>query len=172
VFFSRPVTGVTAATFTVTDAAGTVLPAWVDPIGDGVWGLFANQIQYKPGATYTAHLAAGICDAMAPSNCTATGSEWSFTIAADAESADGDSGVPMGFAGANGASPSRPAAPAASAPAPAAPTPAGGAPPAPVSPKAPDPAPHVLNKAAPAPGAPLKAPPTKAAPSPSPAPKK
>ncbi|HEX7841911.1 MAG TPA: hypothetical protein VF469_30785, partial [Kofleriaceae bacterium] len=42
VFFSRPVKGVNATTFTLTDASGAVLPAWVDPIGDGVWGLFAN----------------------------------------------------------------------------------------------------------------------------------
>ncbi|HEY6175676.1 MAG TPA: Ig-like domain-containing protein, partial [Kofleriaceae bacterium] len=102
VFFSRPVTGVTQATFTVTDASGAVLPAWVDPIGDGVYGLFANQIQYKPGATYTAHLAAGICDAAQPTSCTQDASEWNFTIAADADSSDGDSSVPMGFSGANG----------------------------------------------------------------------
>jgi hypothetical protein len=105
VFFSRPVTGVTPATFTVTDASGAVLPAWVDPIGDGVWGLFANQIQYKPGATYTAHLAAGICDAAAPSSCTQDGFEWTFTIAADSDSSDGDTGVPIGFTGANGPPP-------------------------------------------------------------------
>jgi hypothetical protein len=130
VFFSRPVTGVTQATFTVTDAAGAVLPAWVDPIGDGVYGLFANQIQYKPGATYTAHLAAGICDAAQPTSCTPDATEWSFTIAADADSSDGDSSVPLGFAGANGPPPPRaeprpaviiapPAARKAAAPAPA-----------------------------------------------------
>jgi hypothetical protein len=130
IFFSRPVTGVTQATFTVTDAAGAVLPAWVDPIGDGVYGLFANQIQYKPGATYTAHLAAGICDAAQPTSCTPDATEWSFTIAADADSSDGDSSVPLGFAGANGPPPPRaepkpaviiapPAARKAAAPAPA-----------------------------------------------------
>ena len=129
VFFSRPVTGVTQATFTVTDAAGAVLPAWVDPIGDGVYGLFTNQIQYKPGATYTAHLAAGICDAAQPTSCTPDGTEWSFTIATDADSSDGDSSVPLGFAGANGPPPPRaepkpavvapPAARKAAAPAPA-----------------------------------------------------
>ncbi|HMG53273.1 MAG TPA: Ig-like domain-containing protein, partial [Kofleriaceae bacterium] len=101
VFFSRPVTGVNNATFTLTDAGGTTLPAWVDPIGDGTWGLFANQIQYKPGATYTAHLAAGICDAAAPTTCTHDAVEWSFTIAADADASDGDSSVPLGFRGAD-----------------------------------------------------------------------
>src|SRR5262249_11900942 len=83
VFFSRPVTGVTATTFTLTDATGAAVPAWVDPIGDGVWGLFANQILLKPGTTYTAHLAAGICDAAQATSCTQQGAEWSFTIAPD-----------------------------------------------------------------------------------------
>ena len=115
VFFSRPVTGVTAQTFTVTDASGAVLPAWVDQIGDGTWGLFANQILYKPGATYTAHLAAGICDAGAPTLCTQDAAEWSFTVAPDAESSQGNSGVPIGFRGANGPPPPRPAAAAAPA---------------------------------------------------------
>jgi len=111
VFFSRPVTGVNATSFTVTDATGAVLPAWVDPIGDGVWGLFANQILYKPGATYTAHLAAGICDAAVATSCTQDGAEWSFTIAADADSSEGDSSVPIGFSGANGAPPPKAAPP-------------------------------------------------------------
>jgi hypothetical protein len=110
VAFSRPVTGVNTTTFTVTDASGAVLPAWVDPIGDGVWGLFANQILYKPGATYTAHLAGGICDAAIPTSCTQDGAEWSFTIAADPDSSEGDSSVPVGFSGANGAPPPKPSA--------------------------------------------------------------
>lgn len=175
VFFSRPVTGVNASTFTVTDASGTVLPAWVDPIGDGAWGLFANQIQYKPGATYTAHLAPGICDAAVPTSCTTEGAEWSFTIAADADSSDGDSSVPLGFRGANGPPPPRPAAAPAPATGPATPAKAAGpavpakthsaahAAPA----KAPAPAPAaVTNAPAPAPGAATKgrAPAAKAAP--------
>jgi hypothetical protein len=156
VFFSRPVTGVTAASFTVTDASGAVLPAWVDQVGDGAWGLFANQILYKPGATYTAHLAAGVCAADAPTACTTEGSEWTFTIAADADSSDGDTTVPMGFAGAKGPQPSHAAAPPA-APAPAAPgaTPAKAASAAPA--KAPAPAPAAVTKApAPAPRAATK----------------
>jgi hypothetical protein len=114
VFFSRPVTGVTATTFTVTDASGTVLPAWVDQIGDGAWGLFANQIQYKPGATYTAHLAAGICDAAVPTSCTPDAVEWRFTIGADADTSDGDTTVPQGFSGPRVAPAPMHAAPAAS----------------------------------------------------------
>jgi hypothetical protein len=120
VFFSRPVTGVTDKTFTVTDPSGAVLPAWVDPIGDGVFGLFANQILYKPGAIYTAHLAAGICDAAQPTSCTHDGAEWTFTIAADGDSSEGDSSVPMGFSGANGAAPPKAAATAPTTTAPAA----------------------------------------------------
>lgn len=143
VFFSRPVTGVDAKTFTVTDASGAVLPAWVDQIGDGVWGLFANQVLYKPGATYTAHLAAGICDAAVPTNCTQDGAEWSFTIAADSDSSRGNSGVPMGFSGANGPPPPHPAA------APAGKAPAAGTPAAPAGAAAP--------AKAPAPAAPAKA---------------
>jgi hypothetical protein len=110
VFFSRPVTGVTATTFTLTDPTGAPVPAWVDPIGDGVWGLFANQVLLKPGATYTAHLAAGICDAATPTSCTTDGAEWKFTVALDADAAEGDTGVPLGFSGANAAPPPLPAA--------------------------------------------------------------
>jgi hypothetical protein len=139
VLFSRPVTGVNATTFTVTDSTGAVLPAWVDPIGDGVWGLFANQIQYTPGATYTAHLAAGICDAAAPTSCTQDGAEWTFTIAADGDSSHGDSSVPAGFTGANGPPPPRPGTTASAAPA-AAKAPATAAPVAPAKAAIPAPA--------------------------------
>jgi hypothetical protein len=96
-FFSRPVTGVDARTFTLTDASGAKVPAWVDPIGDGVWGLFPNQVVLKAGATYTARLAPGICDAGAPDSCTTEGTEWSFTVAPDHDSGEGDTGLPVGF---------------------------------------------------------------------------
>jgi hypothetical protein len=110
VFFSRPVTGVNSTTFTLTDASGAAVPAWVDAIGDGVWGLFANQVLLTPGATYTAHLAPGVCDAGAPTSCTTTGAEWTFTIALDGDSSDGDTGMPIGFTGANGPPPPLPSA--------------------------------------------------------------
>ncbi len=109
-------TGVNATTFTLTDAGGAAVPAWVDPIGDGVWGLFANQIMLKPGATYTAHLAPGICDAIAPDHCTKDGAEWSFTVATDADASEGDTGLPVGFSGASGAPPPRPSTAPAKAP--------------------------------------------------------
>lgn len=99
-FFSRPVTGVNAQTFTLTDASGAPVRARVAAIGDGVWALFPNQVLLTPGATYTAHLSAGICDAGAASNCTQQGAEWTFVIAADAESGRGDTSLPVGFTGA------------------------------------------------------------------------
>ena len=117
VFFSRPVTGVNATTFTLTDPTGAAVPAWVDPIGDGVWGLFANQILLKPGATYTAHLAPGICDAANPSSCTKEGAEWTFTIALDADAGEGDTILPAGFSGAKGPPPPTSATAPAAAPA-------------------------------------------------------
>ena len=110
VLFSRPVTGVNSTTFTLTDASGAAVPAWVDAIGDGVWGVFANQVLLEPGATYTAHLAPGICDAGAPTSCTTTGAKWSFTIALDGDSSEGDTGLPIGFTGANGPPPPIPSA--------------------------------------------------------------
>ncbi len=130
VFFSRPVTGVTAATFTLTDAKGAQVPAWVDSIGAGVWGLFPNQVLLTPGATYTAHLAAGICDAAVATSCTPDGAEWSFTVALDADSSEGNSGLPIGFSGANGAVPPRPS-PTTAVPAKASAPGAGAAAPAP-----------------------------------------
>jgi hypothetical protein len=151
VFFSRPVTGVTKETFTMTDSTGALVPAWVDPIGDGVWGLFSNSILLKAGETYTAHLAAGICDAVAPDRCTKEGAEWSFTLAADSDSGEGDTGLPIGFSGANGAPPPVPGSPAAKEikPGPNGPVKTAGAAPAP-TPVAPVPA-ATPGKTAPAP---------------------
>ncbi|HET9621118.1 MAG TPA: Ig-like domain-containing protein [Kofleriaceae bacterium] len=139
VFFSRPVTGVNTTTFTLTDSTGATVPAWVDPIGDGVWGLFANSILLKPGATYTAHLAAGICDAAVATNCTTNGAEWSFTVADDADGGDGDTGLPIGWSGANGPQPPLPGSPESKAitPGPAGPVKTAGAAPTAPAPAAP-----------------------------------
>jgi hypothetical protein len=166
VFFSRPVKGVDTKTFTLTDASGAAVPAWVDPIGDGVWGLFANQIALKPGMTYTAHLAAGICDAALPDNCTKDGAEWSFTVAVDADASEGDTGLPVGFSGANGAPPPRPSATPAKPPASAPPgiPPGAGAPGVPAAP-----ATGPATKAATTPASAPAAPATKAATTPAPA---
>jgi hypothetical protein len=97
VFFSEPVTGVDSRSFTLTDAQGRAVPARVDPIGDGVWGLFPDPILLSPSARYTAQLAPGICDAAG--NCTRAPTTWSFTTASDPDSGEGDTGIPMGFSG-------------------------------------------------------------------------
>lgn len=98
-FFGRPVSGVDERSFTLVDASGAAVPARVALIGDGAWALFPDPIALTPGATYTARLAAGICDALVTTACTRAGAEWSFTIAPDAESSEGDTRLPVGFSG-------------------------------------------------------------------------
>lgn len=93
--FSEPVIGVDASTFTLLDEAGQPVPAFVDQIGDGTWGLFPHRIFLEPGKTYTASLSAGVCDR--GGNCTPTGQRWSFTVASDPRRADGDTSIPLGF---------------------------------------------------------------------------
>ena len=72
-----------------------------DPIGEGAYGLFPDAIALAPGATYTAHLEPGICDAAG--NCTRRATEWKFTVAPEGDPGEGDTSVPMGFAGATAA---------------------------------------------------------------------
>jgi hypothetical protein len=100
--FSRPVRGVDTRNFTLTDAHGAEVPAWVDQIGDGTFGLFPNQILLKGGETYTARLKGGICDATG--SCTAGDVVWSFTVTTDPEQGAGDTSVPAGFSVASPAS--------------------------------------------------------------------
>jgi hypothetical protein len=95
VAFSEPVRGVDARTFTLTDASGAVVPAAVDQIGPGTYGLFPGRIQLEPNATYTAHLAAGVCDMAG--NCTPQELTWSFKVAPDAEQATGNTAIPYAF---------------------------------------------------------------------------
>ena len=95
VSFSEPVAGVDARTFTLTDATGAVVPAAVDQIGPATFGLFPHRVLLKPGATYTARLAAGIADAAG--NRTAEDRSWTFTVARDAEHATGNTAVPAGY---------------------------------------------------------------------------
>jgi hypothetical protein len=95
VSFSEPVSGVDARTFTLTDAAGAQVPAAVDQIGPGSFGLFAHRVLLQAGATYTAHLAAGVADAAG--NRTTEARSWTFTIAADADHATGNTAVPETF---------------------------------------------------------------------------
>jgi len=96
-FFSEPVTGVGGSSFTLTDASGqTVRPRRSDRRRR--LGPLPSQILLTPGATYTAHLAPGICDAAA--NCTERATTWSFTVAAARDGGEGDTSIPEGFLGA------------------------------------------------------------------------
>jgi len=103
VSFSEPVSGIDARSFTLTDAAGAVVPAAVDQIGPATFGLFPHRVQLQPGATYTAHLAAGVADAAG--NRTTDPRIWTFTTATDAEHATGNTAVPEAFSIASQAQP-------------------------------------------------------------------
>ena len=71
------------------------MPAAVDQIGPGTFGLFPHRVLLQPGATYTAHLAAGVTDAAG--NRTTEARSWTFTIATDADHATGNTAVPTTF---------------------------------------------------------------------------
>jgi hypothetical protein len=94
-FFSAPVRGVDAQSFTLTDSRGVQLPAWVDQIGDGAWGLFPNQVILRGGESYTARLARGICDLAG--QCTSDDVVWTFRVALEPEDGVGDTTIPAGF---------------------------------------------------------------------------
>jgi hypothetical protein len=94
VVFSEPVTGVDATTVTLTDAQGTVVPANVAQIGDYTWGLFPHQVFLTRGETYTARVAASVCDFA--KNCLAQSLTWRFTITATPGGGQGDTSIPLG----------------------------------------------------------------------------
>jgi hypothetical protein len=81
--------------FTLTDESGARVPAFVDQIGDGTWGLFPHQVFLAGGKTYTARLAAGICDFHR--NCTQRETVWRFTVTGERGKGSGDTSVPPGF---------------------------------------------------------------------------
>ncbi len=95
IFFSKPVRGVDAKTFTLTDSQGKPVAAWVDQIGDGAWGLFPDSILLKAGEKYTARVKGGICDAAG--NCTSHEVLWNFKVSPEGTPGTGDTSVPMGF---------------------------------------------------------------------------
>ncbi|MBZ5522530.1 MAG: Ig-like domain-containing protein [Acidobacteriia bacterium] len=95
VFFSRPVRGVDSRSFTLVDSHGAQVPAGVDQIGDGTWGLFPGQVLLKAGETYTARLKAGVCDLAG--SCTRQDLVWKFAVSKDPEQGSGDTSVPAGF---------------------------------------------------------------------------
>jgi hypothetical protein len=94
-FLSKPLRGVTADSFTLSDSRGAKVPASIDQIGDGVWGLFPDLILLKPGERYTARLRRGICDFTG--NCTSSDLVWSFRVSPEDEHATGDTRIPVGF---------------------------------------------------------------------------
>jgi hypothetical protein len=94
-FFSKPVRGVNASTFTLSDSHGARVPAMVDQIGDGAWGLFPNEIVLKAGETYTARLEHGVCDAAG--KCTSKDLIWRFRVHPEDSPGMGDTSIPIGF---------------------------------------------------------------------------
>jgi len=96
VFFSEPVRGVDNRSFLLFDAHGASVPAFVDQIGDGVWGLFPHQIILNAGEAYTAKLKAGICDMAG--NCTARDIAWKFKVTPEPDKGSGDTTIPTAFA--------------------------------------------------------------------------
>jgi len=94
-FFSTPIHGVDASSFTLVDAHGRAVPASVDQIGDGTWALFPDEVFLKPGATYRARIGPGLCDVAG--TCTTKELTWRFTIADAPGAAAGDTSIPAGF---------------------------------------------------------------------------
>jgi Big-like domain-containing protein len=101
--FSEPVTGIDEASFTLAGEDGAPVPAFVDQIGDGTWGLFPQRVFLEAGKRYTARLAAGLCDFHR--NCTRREEVWSFTVGEASAPGRTDTRVPLGFAH---AAPARP----------------------------------------------------------------
>lgn len=95
VFFTRPVRNLDPRSFTLADSHGAQIPAWVDQVGDGAWGLFPNPVLLKGGETYTARLKAGVCDLTG--SCTGQDVVWKFTVSKEAGKGIGDTSVPAGF---------------------------------------------------------------------------
>jgi Big-like domain-containing protein len=95
VFFSKPMRQFDSDAFTLFDSRGARVPASLDQIGDGVWGLFPNQVLLKPGERYTARLKSGVCDMAG--DCTKADTLWTFTVAKKSEDASGDTSIPVGF---------------------------------------------------------------------------
>lgn len=93
-FASEPLRGIDTTTFTLVDAHGNVVPAYVDQIGDYTWGLFAHQVFLQTGMTYTARIMAPMCDFA--NNCTAGERTWHFTIHTKPGTGQGYTSIPLG----------------------------------------------------------------------------
>lgn len=95
--FSEPVFGLDATRFTLEDAAGKPVPAFVDQIGDGTWALFPHRVFLDPGSVYTARLEGPVCDAAG--NCRHDWESWDFRVTPEPHGGRGDTSVPYGFPG-------------------------------------------------------------------------
>jgi hypothetical protein len=93
--FSEPVIGVDAATLTLRDSRGTVVPASVDQIGDGTWALFPHQVFLKPNERYSVRLDGRICGL--DGNCLRAPRSWRFATVAEDGTGHGDTRIPEGF---------------------------------------------------------------------------
>jgi hypothetical protein len=82
-------------TLILTDSHGVQVPAWVDQIGDGAWGLFPNAVMLKSSERYTARLKAGICGLV--HDCTTQDTVWQFSVSKDPGQGTGDTSIPVGF---------------------------------------------------------------------------
>lgn len=95
VSFSEPVTNLQSETFTLIDGTGARVPAWVDQIGDGTWGVFPHGVFLTAGETYTARVSAGVCGSSG--TCMKNAIAWSFRVASRRGEGVGDTSVPLGF---------------------------------------------------------------------------
>ncbi|MGD2113585.1 MAG: Ig-like domain-containing protein [Acidobacteriota bacterium] len=92
--FDEPVTGLDETTFTLSDG-GVSVPAYVDQLSDGTWGLFVHDTVLQGRTTYDVTIAAGICDYNG--NCTTNPITWSFDTARRFDQGTGDSSWTLGF---------------------------------------------------------------------------
>jgi hypothetical protein len=95
VHFSEPITGLSPSSFTLVNAQGLSVPAYVDQIGDGTWALFPHSVFLAGRTTYTARVTGPVCDLNG--NCTSQPIVWSFTTARNAADGVGNTSVPLGF---------------------------------------------------------------------------
>jgi len=71
------------------------VPASVDQIGDGTWGLFPDRVFLNPGEIYTAQVSAGVCGF--EGTCTTRPVVWKFTVASRRGGGAGDTTIPAGY---------------------------------------------------------------------------
>jgi hypothetical protein len=95
--WSEPIAGLDAATFTLRDSRGALVPATVDQIGDGTWALFPDRVFLKPEEVYTARIGGRLC--AFDGRCEVLRRAWQFTTTSSDGPGKGDTRVPAGFVG-------------------------------------------------------------------------